>query len=292
MARLNRLESSALRALRDAARSCRRPAMLFSAGKDSCVILHLARKAFAPSPPPFPLLSVDTTWDFPEIRSFRDQAARNAGMELIVQINREGVRRGVGPFTHGAAEHTRIMKSAALEQALDKHGFDALIDGARGDERRVRESARAHASGQRASRRGDKGDAAIGDESAGIGRGPMRVFPLAAWTERDVWRYIARERIEVSELYFAAERAVVSRNGLLIARVDERMKLADGEREQAVKVRFRSLGCWPLTGAARSEAQDAAAVLRELGREPGSERGGRAQDRIAIGGANSQSGYF
>ncbi|MCY4157685.1 MAG: sulfate adenylyltransferase subunit CysD [Gammaproteobacteria bacterium] len=290
--RLNRLESSALRTIRGAARSSRRPAMLFSAGKDSCVILHLARKAFAPAPPPFPLLSVDTTWDFPEILSFRDRVARSAGMELIVQINREGARRGVGPFTHGAAGHIRVMKSAALEQALDKHGFDALIDGARGDERRVRGSARAHAAGRPALRRGDKGDAAIGDEGAGIGRGPARIFPLAAWTERDVWRYIARERIEVPELYFAAERAVVPRNGLLIVRVDERMKLADGEREQAAKVRFRSLGCWPLSGAVRSEAQDAAAVLRELGREPRSERGGRAQDRIETGGATPQSGYF
>ncbi len=196
---LARLESWAIRALRDAVSACRRPAMLFSAGKDSCVLLRLARKAFAPAPPPFPLLSVDTTWDFPEICSFRDRAARSAGMELIVQVNREGARRGVGPFTHGAAEHIRVMKSAALGQALDEHGFDALIDGARGDEKRVRESVRA----------------------------------------------------------------------------------------------FRSLGCWPLTGAVRSEARDAAAVLRELRRELGSERVGRAEDRPAQNGSNTRSGgYF
>jgi len=252
--------------------------MLFSAGKDSCVLLRLARKAFAPAPPPFPLLSVDTTWDFPEICSFRDRAARSAGMELIVQVNREGARRGVGPFTHGAAEHIRVMKSAALGQALDEHGFDALIDGARGDEKRVRESVRA---------------GAMGGAVASAGQGPTRVFPLAGWTELDVWRYIARERIKVAGLYFAAERPVVRRDGLLILRVDERMKLADGEREQAAKVRFRSLGCWPLTGAVRSEARDAAAVLRELRRELGSERVGRAEDRPAQNGSNTRSGgYF
>jgi len=275
---LARLESWAIRALRDAVSACRRPAMLFSAGKDSCVLLRLARKAFAPAPPPFPLLSVDTTWDFPEICSFRDRAARSAGMELIVQVNREGARRGVGPFTHGAAEHIRVMKSAALGQALDEHGFDALIDGARGDEKRVRESVRA---------------GAMGGAVASAGQGPTRVFPLAGWTELDVWRYIARERIEVAGLYFAAERPVVRRDGLLILRVDERMKLADGEREQAAKVRFRSLGCWPLTGAVRSEARDAAAVLRELRRELGSERVGRAEDRPAQNGSNARSGgYF
>ncbi len=275
---LARLESWAIRALRDAVSACRRPAMLFSAGKDSCVLLRLARKAFAPAPPPFPLLSVDTTWDFPEICSFRDRAARSAGMELIVQVNREGARRGVGPFTHGAAEHIRVMKSAALGQALDEHGFDALIDGARGDEKRVRESVRA---------------GAMGGAVASAGQGPTRVFPLAGWTELDVWRYIARERIKVAGLYFAAERPVVRRDGLLILRVDERMKLADGEREQAAKVRFRSLGCWPLTGAVRSEARDAAAVLRELRRELGSERVGRAEDRPAQNGSNTRSGgYF
>ncbi len=286
--------------------------MLFSAGKDSCAVLHLARKAFAPASPPFPLLSVDTTWDFPEIHSFRDRAARSAGMELMVQVNREGARRGVGPFTHGAAEHIRVMKSVALEQALDQHGFDALIDGARGDERRVRESVGVNAAGPQAIAGGGLGVAVIEDASAAgrqasagegtrpvamgdasAGQGLARVFPLAGWTELDVWRYIAREGIEVASLYFAAERPVVSRNGLLVMRVDERMKLADGEREQAAKVRFRSLGCWPLTGAVRSEAQDAAAVLRELGRELGSERGGRAEDRADQKGSNAQSsGYF
>jgi len=290
---LARLESWAIRALRDAVSACRRPAMLFSAGKDSCVLLRLARKAFAPAPPPFPLLSVDTTWDFPEICSFRDRAARSAGMELIVQVNREGARRGVGPFTHGAAEHIRVMKSAALGQALDEHGFDALIDGARGDEKRVRESVRANAAGRPASAGESVRAGAMGGAVASAGQGPTRVFPLAGWTELDVWRYIARERIEVAGLYFAAERSVVRRDGLLILRVDERMKLADGEREQAAKVRFRSLGCWPLTGAVRSEARDAAAVLRELRRELGSERGGRAEDRPAQNGSNARSGgYF
>lgn len=232
------------------------------------MILHLALKAFAPSVPPFPLLSVDTTWKFPETYPFRDRVARTAGMELIVQVNREGARQGVGPFTHGAAEHIRVMKSDALQQALDKYGFDAFIDGARGDEKRVRVA------------------------RAGIGEGPMRAFPLADWTELDVWRYIALERIEVPELYFAADRSVVLRNGLLIVRVDERMALEAGEEAQTLRVRFRSLGCWPLTGAVESEAQDISAVLRELRCKRASERAGRAQDLTTHGGSIAQGGYF
>lgn len=245
-------------------------------------MLRLALKAFAPSAPPFPLLSVDTTWKFPETYPFRDRVAGVAGMELIVQVNREGARQGIGPFTHGAAEHIRVMKSNALQQALEKYGFDALIDGARGDEKRVRNRARTDLSSFQASARG------VTDP----GEGPMRVFPLADWTELDVWRYIAFERVEVSELYFAADRPVVLRNGLLIVRADERMALANSEEIQVLRVRFRSLGCWPLTGAVESEAQDASAVLSELRRERSSERGGRMQDLITRESSLTQSGYF
>ncbi len=246
------------------------------------MILHLALKAFAPSVPPFPLLSVDTTWKFPETYPFRDRVARTAGMELIVQVNREGARQGIGPFTHSAAEHIRVMKSNALQQALGKYGFDAFIDGARGDEKRVRDRAQTGPTLSQASAR----------EGTGVGEGPMRAFPLADWTEFDVWRYIALERIEVTELYFAADRPVVLRNGLLIVRVDERMALEDGEEAQTCRVRFRSLGCWPLTGAVESEAQDISAVLRELRRERTSEREGRTQDLMAYDSSIAQSGYF
>ncbi len=270
--RLTRLEFSAARALRTAAAGKLRPAMLFSAGKDSCVILHLALKAFAPALPPFPLLSVDTTWKFPETYAFRDRVARKAGMKLIVQINQEGLRQGVGPFTHSAAEHVRVMKSGALQQALDEHGFGALIDGARGDEKRFRNRARTASAASQDSAR------------PGAGKEPMRFFPLAGWNELDVWRYIALERIEVPQLYFAAPRPVVLRNGLLIVRADERMALKAGEKARIRRVRFRSLGCWPLTGAVESEAQDMPAVLRELRCGRGSERAGRAQDLAERGG--------
>ena len=280
--RLGRLESSAMQALRETVWSSRRPAMLFSAGKDSCVMLHLARKAYEPAVPPFPLLNVDTTWKFPETYTFRDRLAGDAGMDLIVQVNREGARRGVGPFTHGAREHTRVMKSDALKEALDRYGFDAVIDGARGDEERFRARSRMHASGSRNPVR----------QEADVRDSPIRIFPLADWTELDVWRYIALERIEVPELYFAAERPVLVRNGMLIVRVDERMPLKEGEEPETRSVRFRTLGCWPLTGAVQSDARDVVSVLRELRRADTSERQGRAHDQAEDHAGDTQGDYF
>ena len=271
-----------MQTVRAAVSGCRRPAMLFSAGKDSCVMLHLALRAFSPSIPPFPLLNVDTTWKFPETYPFRDRIAGAAGMKLIVQVNREGARRGVGPFTHGAAVHTHIMKSVALQDALEAHGFDGVIDGARGDEERFRKRSRMRSSGPRAP----------AASPVSPNHAPGRFFPLADWTERDVWRYIALENIEVPDLYFAAPRPIVQRDGLLIVRVDDRMPLNDGEEPQMRNVRFRTLGCWPLTGALDSQAADIPAVLRELRRLGPSERGARLHDRAEGPDANVRGGYF
>lgn len=260
---LGRLAAEATRILREAADVFRRPVLLFSAGKDSAVILRLAEKAFAPSLPPFPLLHVDTAWKFPEAYDFRDRTAAEAGMELIVHINREGLARGIGPFSHGAETHIRIMKSEALQDALERYGFDGMIDGARGDEERFRAG----------SRRADRPPGQVA--------GPARVFPLHRWTEIDVWRYVQAENIALPTLYFAAPRPVVKRNGMLIVRADERMTLAEDEKLQVRKVRFRTLGCWPLTGAVESEAADVAGVLRELHGTQTPERSWRAVDQPA-----------
>lgn len=248
--------------MREAAEAFRRPVLLFSAGKDSAVILRLAEKAFAPALPPFPLLHVDTTWKFPEAYEFRDRTAAEAGMKLIVHVNREGLARGIGPFSHGAETHVRVMKSEALQSALERYGFDVMIDGARGDEERFRAG----------SRRSDTPR----DRS-----GPTRVFPLRNWTEIDVWRYVQAENIPLPTLYFAAPRPVVRRSGMLIVRADRRMELEDGEKPTMRKVRFRTLGCWPLTGAVESEAADVAEVLSELRLARTPERSWRAIDRPA-----------
>ena len=245
-------------------------------------MLRLALRAFSPSVPPFPLLNVDTTWKFPETYPFRDRMAETAGMTLIVQVNRDGARRGVGPFTHGAAEHTRVMKSVALKDALDAHGFDGVIDGARGDEERFRKRSRMRSSNSRTP---------PASPNPPI-HAPRRFFPLADWTERDVWRYIALEDIEVPDLYFAAPRPVVERDGVLIVRIDDRMPLNDGEEPLLRSVRFRTLGCWPLTGALESQAADIPAVLRELRGLGASERGARLHDRAPGPTANVQEGYF
>ena len=258
---LRRLESEAIGILREAVQAFRRPVLLFSAGKDSAVILRLAKKAFAPAVPPFPLLHVDTTWKFPEAYEYRDRIAAESGMELLVHVNREGQARGVGPFSHGAKTHNRIMKLEVLDSAIARHGFDLMIDGARGDEERFR------------------ADRRLSETPAESG-GRTRVFPLRDWTEIDVWRYIRDENIPLPTLYFAARRPVVRRDGMLIVRADERMKLEEGEEVTMRKVRFRTLGCWPLTGAVESEAADIAAVLRELRLDGTPERAWRAIDRV------------
>ena len=260
-----------MRIVREAVEAFRRPVLLFSAGKDSAVMLRLAQKAFAPKLPPFPLLHVDTNWKFPEAYDFRDRTAAEAGMKLIVHVNREGLARGIGPFSHGAETHIRVMKTEALQGALERHGFDVMIDGARGDEERFRAGSRRSGT------------------SPGRG-GPTRVFPLHNWTEIDVWRYVQSENIALPTLYFAAARLVVRRSGMLIVRADQRMTLADGEKPRMRKVRFRTLGCWPLTGAVESEAADVAGVLRELRRVRTPERSWRAVDRPAAEAGGKQEG--
>ena len=283
--------------MREVASELRRPVMLYSTGKDSSVMLHLARKAFHPSAPPFPLLHVDTTWKFPEMYAFRDRTAEEHGMELLVHINPEGVERGIGPFTHGSALHTDIMKTRALRQALEKFGFDAAFGGARRDEEQSRAKERvfsfrtaAHGWDPRRQRpelwrlynpRVNPGES-------------IRVFPLSNWTELDVWHYIHFEGIPVVPLYFAAPRPVVERDGALIMKVDDRMTLADGETVETRMVRFRSLGCYPLTGAVESDATDLPAVIREVRLATASERRDRVidHDQAASMERKKREGYF
>ena len=294
---LDELEAESLQIMREVAAQCARPVMLFSAGKDSAVMLHLARKAFFPAPPPFPLLHIDTAWKFREMYAYRDRAAAGAGMELRVWRNPEAESRGINPFDHGPTVHTDLWKTQGLKQALDHHGFDAAFGGARRDEEKSRAKervfsfrSRTHVWDPKAQRpelwrlynaRVHKGES-------------VRVFPLSNWTEMDVWRYVARERIEVVSLYFAAERPVVERDGALIMVDDERMALRAGETVQTRRVRFRTLGCYPHTGAIDSDAADLDAVLAEMAASRLSERQGRAidQDPAASMEIKKREGYF
>jgi sulfate adenylyltransferase subunit 2 len=297
LSHLARLEAESIHILREVVAECERPVMLYSIGKDSSVMLHLAGKAFYPGRLPFPLLHVDTTWKFQEMIAFRDQTVRRIGADLIVHINQEGVAQGINPFTHGAAVHTDIMKTQALKQALDLHGFDAAFGGARRDEEKSRAKERVvsirsvqHRWDPKRQRpelwrlyntRKAKGES-------------LRVFPLSNWTELDIWQYIHQERIPIVPLYFAAERPVVERDGTLIMVDDERMPLEPGERPQLRRVRFRTLGCYPLTGAIPSEADTLALIIEEMLTARTSERQGRVIDRDA--GASmeqkKQEGYF
>jgi sulfate adenylyltransferase subunit 2 len=278
---LKRLEAESIHIMRVVAAEARNPVMLYSIGKDSGVMLHLARKAFYPSKPPFPLLHVDTTWKFKEMIEFRDATVKRLDWDLIVHINEDGVRRGVSPFASGSSLHTQIMKTEALKQALDKHGFDAAFGGARRDEEKSRAKERifsfrtaTHAWDPKNQRpelwrvyntRVQKGES-------------IRVFPLSNWTELDVWEYVLAENIPVVPLYFAKERPIVVRDGALIMVDDERIPLAKGETPEMRLVRFRTLGCYPLTGAIDSSADTVEKILTELFLSRTSERQGRVID--------------
>jgi len=294
---LERLEGESIHILREIVAQCARPVMLYSIGKDSSVMLHLAMKAFYPAPPPFPLLHVDTTWKFRSMYEHRDAAARRYHMQLLVHVNREGLARGVSPVTHGAQVHTDVMKTQALKQALDAHGFDAAFGGARRDEEKSRAKERV-VSFRSAKHRWDPKQQrpelwTLYNARVRPGES-VRVFPLSNWTELDVWRYIERERISVVPLYFAAVRPVVERDGALIMVDDERLPLGEGERPAMKKVRFRTLGCYPLTAAIESEADSVPAIIRETLAARTSERAGRVIDHDAAASMEikKQEGYF
>jgi sulfate adenylyltransferase subunit 2 len=279
---LDRLEAESLHILREVAAECRNPVMLYSIGKDSSVLLHLLLKAFAPAVPPIPLLHVDTTWKFREMIDFRDRRAAETGVELRVHINPDGVRDGIGPITHGATVHTEVMKTQALKQALAAGGYDAAIGGARRDEEKSRAKERVF-SFRDAQQRWDprrQRPELWNLYNARVNNGDsVRVFPLSNWTELDVWRYIRREGIPLVSLYFAAERPVVERDGALIMVDDDRLPLRDGETPQQRRIRFRTLGCYPLTGAVESDAADLDSVIAEMETSALSERAGRLIDQ-------------
>jgi len=294
---LERLEAESIHIMREVAAACENPVMLYSIGKDSAVMLHLAMKAFYPSKPPFPLMHVDTTWKFKEMISFRDQMAVKLGLDLIVHINEEGVSQGVGPFTHGSQAHTEIMKTMALKQALDKYKFDAAFGGARRDEEKSRAKERIF-SFRSAQHRWDPKNQRPelwNLYNTRINKGEsVRVFPLSNWTELDIWQYIHKERIEIVPLYFSAKRPVVERDGQLIMVDDDRMPLKEGEEVQMKSVRFRTLGCYPLTGAVESEAATLPDIIQEMLLTKTSERQGRVIDHDAAASMEKkkQEGYF
>ena len=278
---LDRLEAESLHVLREVAGQCRRPVMLYSIGKDSSVLLHLLLKAFAPAKPPIPLLHVDTTWKFREMIAFRDRRAAETGVDLRVHVNPDGVREGIGPQSHGASRHTEVMKTLALKQALAAGNYDAAIGGARRDEEKSRAKERVFSfrdGKQRWDPRRQRPEL-WNLYNARVHPGEsMRVFPLSNWTELDVWRYIRREGIPVVPLYFAAERPVVERDGALVMVDDDRFRLRDGEQPAMRRVRFRTLGCYPLTGAVESDAADLDAIIAEMEAGTQSERAGRLID--------------
>ena len=281
---LDRLEAESIHIMREVVAQCENPVMLYSVGKDSSVMLELAIKAFYPSPPPFPLLHVDTQWKFQEMYEFRDRRAKEAGMELITHINPEAIEQNVGPFTHGSAVHTDITKTQGLKQALDAGKFDAAFGGARRDEEKSRAKERIfsfrneHHRWDAKNQRPELWDI----YNARVQKGEsMRVFPISNWTELDIWQYIHRENIQIPGLYLSAERPVVERDGGLIMVDDDRMPLEEGETPMMKSVRFRTLGCYPLTGAVESEATTLQDVIQEILLATGSERQGRVIDSDA-----------
>jgi sulfate adenylyltransferase subunit 2 len=294
---LKSLEAESIYILRETAASFGRPALLYSIGKDSSVLLHLARKAFHPAKLPFPLLHVDTTWKFREMISFRDDIARRLGLELIVHINQDGVRQNIGPIDSGSAIHTRVMKTEALKQALEQHGIDAAIGGARRDEEKSRAKERIFS--VRSMQHGWNPKLQRPEFwkvfNCRLSPGEtMRVFPLSNWTELDVWRYIQLEQLPVVPLYFAKSRPIVVRDGALIMVDDERLPMAPGERPEMRMVRFRTLGCYPLTGAVDSSATSLQEIIDELETATTSERAARMIDRdeSASMERKKREGYF
>jgi sulfate adenylyltransferase subunit 2 len=297
MNHLDTLEAESIHILREVAANFERPVLLYSIGKDSSVLLHLARKAFHPAKPPFPLLHIDTTWKFRDMISFRDETVRRLGLRLIVHVNEEGLRAGIDPVRSGSVLHTDVMKTQALRQALAVHGFDAAIGGARRDEEKSRAKERVF-SQRSASQRWDPKNQRpelwrLYNARLAPGES-MRVFPLSDWTESDVWSYVARENIPVVPLYFAKSRPVVRRNGTWIVLDDDRLPLEPGETPQLRSVRFRTLGCYPLSGAIESQASTLEAVLTEMRASRGSEREGRLidADQAASMEKKKQEGYF
>lgn len=294
---LKQLEAESIHIIREVAAEFERPVMLYSIGKDSAVMLHLALKAFYPGKPPFPLLHVDTTWKFREMIEFRDRMVKDLGLDLIVHINEDGVKEGIGPFTHGSEKHTDVMKTIALKQALDHYQFDAAFGGARRDEEKSRAKERVY-SFRDANHRWDPKNQRPelwnvynGKVSKGES---IRVFPLSNWTELDVWQYIYLENIPIVPLYFSAPRPVVEREGTLIMVDDERMPLKKGETPELRRVRFRTLGCYPLTGAIESEATTLPEIIQEMLLATTSERQGRLIDHDQSGSMEKKKkeGYF
>ncbi len=297
MNHLDALEAESLHILREVAANFRRPVLMYSIGKDSSVLLHLARKAFFPAKIPFPVLHVDTGWKFRDMIAFRDDTAQRLGLELIVHTNEDGARAGINPITSGSARHTDVMKTEALRQALSKHGFDAAIGGARRDEEKSRAKERVF-SHRTAHHRWDPKNQRpelwrLYNCLIGPGES-MRVFPLSDWTELDVWSYIARENIPVVPLYFAKLRPVVRRHGTWIMVDDDRLPLEKGEKPEMRSVRFRTLGCYPLSGAIESQAATLADIMAEMRASRTSEREGRLIDTDQAGSMEKkkQEGYF
>ena len=294
---LKLLEAESIHIIREVAAEFERPVMLYSIGKDSAVMLHLALKAFYPGKPPFPLMHIDTTWKFREMIEFRDRYTSQLGLELFVYINQDGVKAGIGPFTHGSKKHTDVMKTDALKQALDKYKFDAAFGGARRDEEKSRAKERVYSFRDQnhrwdpKSQRPELWNLFNGKINKGES---IRVFPLSNWTELDIWQYIYLENIPIVPLYFAKERPVVERDGMLLMVDDERMPLNPGETPQMMKVRFRTLGCYPLTGAVESDATTLPEIIQEMLLTKTSERQGRLIDHDQAGSMEEKKkeGYF
>ena len=294
---LQKLEAESIHIIREVAAEFDKPVMLYSVGKDSAVLLHLARKAFAPGKIPFPLLHVDTTWKFKEMIEFRDQMAKEHGFELLVHKNPDGIAMDINPFVHGSAKHTDVMKTQGLKQALDHYGFDAAFGGARRDEEKSRAKERVYSFRDKnhrwdpKSQRPELWNVYNGKVNKGES---IRVFPLSNWTELDIWQYIYLESIQIVPLYLSAKRPVVERDGTLIMVDDERMPIAEGEEVQMKNVRFRTLGCYPLTGAVESEAATLPDIIQEMLLTKTSERQGRVIDHDSAGSMEKKKmeGYF